>query len=112
MFDCEIVLPGEYPEKATQIPAAGEARVEGECAIDQPHHGTDVLAQIRQHNGGISEDARIVLPELERPPGKIDALLSIIIGRFGPALSDEPQVADCRPGQCGPVMWIDRDRLL
>src|SRR5215212_415429 len=104
MFDCEIVLSSESPEKAAQIPAAGEAWVQRECAVDQPHHGTDVLAQSRQHNGDVGDDTRIVLPDLECPPGEFDALLSIILRCFGPALSDEPHVANCCPGQCRPVM--------
>jgi hypothetical protein len=81
MLDREIGLTGPEPEKAAHKPAAGEARVERECAVGQPHHGTDVLAEIRQHKGGVGEDVRIILPDLECLPGKINALLSIILGR-------------------------------
>ena len=51
-------------------------------------------------------------PDLERLPSKIDGLAAVRLRLFGPAVSDEPQVADRRPGECRPVMPIDRDRLL
>ena len=51
-------------------------------------------------------------PHLERLPSKIDGLAAVCLRRFGPAVSDELQVADRRPGQCRPVMPIDPDRLL
>ncbi len=41
MLDREIGLAGPEPENATHIPAAGEARVERECSVDQPDHGAD-----------------------------------------------------------------------
>ena len=112
MLDREIVLTGPDPENAAQIPAAGEARVERQRTVDQPDHGADILAEIRQHEGGVGEDARVVLRHLERLPSKIDGLAAVCLRLFGPAVTDEPQVADRRPGQCRPVMRIDRDRLL
>ena len=45
MLNREIVLTGPNPEKAAQIPAAREARVERERAVDQPDHGADILAE-------------------------------------------------------------------
>jgi hypothetical protein len=56
--------------------------------------------------------ARVVLPRLERLPGKIAGFAAGYLRHFGPALSDEPPVASRRPGQCRAVMPIDRDRLL
>ena len=49
------------------IPAAGEARVERQRTVDQPDHGADILAELRQHKGGVGEDARVVLAHLEAP---------------------------------------------
>src|ERR1700736_793287 len=112
MLDCEISLAGPEPETAAQIPAAGEARVERERAVDQPEHGADVLAELCQHPGGGSEDARVVLPHLERLPSKIDGFAAGCLRRVGPAVKDEPHMAHRRKGQCRSVMSIDRDRLL
>jgi hypothetical protein len=43
---------------------------------------------MRQHEGGVGEDARVVLCRIERPPSKIDALAAICLRRFDPAVSD------------------------
>src|SRR6266404_1020069 len=93
------------------MPAAGDVRVERQGPVDQPDHGTDVLAEIRQHEGGVGEDARVVLRHLERLPGKIVGLTTTCLRLFGPTVSDEVQLADRRPRKCRPVTGIDRDRL-
>src|SRR5215813_8640125 len=111
MLDREIVLTGPGPEAAAKMPAAGKARVECQRTVDQPDHGADVLAEIRQQGGGVGEDTRVVLPGLERLPSKIDALAAICLRLFGPVGSLEVQVAVRRPGQCGPATRIDRNRL-
>src|SRR5690349_10684361 len=112
MRDREVGLTGLYPEKTANIPAAGEARVERERTVDQPDHGTDVLPELTQHESGVREDAGVVLPRLERTPGKIYALAAGCLRRFSPTVSDQPQVADRCPGECRSVMPIDRDRLI
>src|SRR3984893_7966695 len=53
MIDCDIRLARPKPEKAADRPAAGVVRVECQCAVDQPHHGADVVAERGQHQGGI-----------------------------------------------------------
>ena len=70
MLDREIGLTGEDPEKAAHKPAAGKARVKRKRPVDQPDHGADVLAEVRQHQGGVGEEAGVILPHLERLPGK------------------------------------------
>ena len=65
-----------------------------------------------QHLGGVSEDAGVILPHIERLPSKIAALAAASRWVFGPAVSDEARVAVRRPGKRQPVMLIDRDRLL
>ena len=60
MLDREIRLTGKGPENAADMPAAREARVERERTVDQPDHGADILAEPRQHIGGVGEDARVV----------------------------------------------------
>jgi hypothetical protein len=112
MFDREIGLAGPEPQTATQRPTTGKAWVECECAVNQPHHGDDILAETRKYEGGVGEDAWVVLPHLERQPGKIAGLSTSCLRRFGPTFSDEPQMTNRRPAECRPVMPIDRDRLL
>src|SRR3954454_17246667 len=106
MLDREIVLTGPDPESAARMPAAGKARVERERTVDQPDHGADVLAEIRQQEGGVGEDARVILSRLERLPSKIDALAAIYLRLFGLVGSVEVHVADSRPGQCRSVTRI------
>src|SRR5271166_4817015 len=114
MLDREIVLTGKYPEKTAHKPAAGVARVKHQRAVHQSQHGTDILAEmlLRQHKGRDGEDFRIVLPLLERPTSQIGRLAAGRLRVFGPSVVEEPQVTDRSPGQCWPVMPIDRDRLV
>src|ERR1700730_7985111 len=112
MLDRLIGLAGPKPETAAQVPAAGEAWVERERAVDQPDHGADVLAEKRQHEGGVGEDARVVLPRLERLPSKTAGLAAGWVWVFGTTRSDQLQVANRRPGKSRSVMPSDRDRLL
>src|SRR5712672_815573 len=97
MLDRNIGLTGPEPEKAAQIPAAGEARVECQRTIDQPDHRTDILAEISQHGSRIGESTRVVLPHLERQPREVDAPSAGCLRLFYPTGSDDLQVADCRP---------------
>src|SRR6266550_685643 len=112
MLDPEIGLAGPHPEKAAHKPTAGVARIERERTIDQADHRTNILAEPRQHLGGIGEDSRVVLRLLECLPGKIAGLPMGYCRLFGPTLNDKPQVAV--RGQRGrrSVMPIDCDRLL
>src|SRR6516164_5587484 len=97
MFEREIGLTGPDPEKAAQIPAAGEARVDHKRTVDQPDHGTDVLAEIGQHEGGVGEDARVVFSDLQGPTCEFDGLATACLRCFDPAVSDEVEMADRRP---------------
>src|SRR5262245_35292304 len=112
MLDRNIGLAGIEPEKAAAIPATGEARIERERTVDQPDCGADVLAEISQHEGGVGKYARVVLCYPERVPSEITGLVAACLRLFGPDLSDKVQVTDRRPGECRPVMPIDRDRLI
>ena len=62
--------------------------------------------------GGIREDARVVAGHFQGPPGEIDALPTVRLRIFAPAVKKQPIAADRRPGECRPVMRIARDRLL
>src|SRR6516164_3530327 len=112
MLDREVGLTGPDPEHAAPIPAASEARVERQRTIDQPDHGADILAEIRQRLRGIGEGARVVLRHLERLSRKSCGLATVGLRRFGPAVIDQPHVVDRRPGKRRPVIGINRDRLL
>ncbi len=111
MLDREIVLTGPQPQDTTQKPAAGEARGERQGAVDQRHHGADILAEIGQNKGGVGQDARVVPRHLERLPGKIDRFAGGL-RLFGPALSDEPHLAHRRQGQRRTAVPVDRYRLM
>ena len=87
------------------------ARVERQRTIDQRYHGADVLAEISQHEGRVGQDARVVLAPLRAPAGQDRCLSTVRLRVFGPAVIDEPHVANRGPGECRPVMPIDRDRL-
>src|SRR5215472_13989303 len=110
MLDREIGLTGKDPKKSAKSPAEGVARVEREGTIDQPDHRTDILAEIRQHEGGNGEDARVVLRHLGCLPSEIAGHISGHLRLFSPAVDDELHVAGRRPGECWPVTRIDRDR--
>src|SRR5712672_3299163 len=111
MLDREIVLAGPDPDNAAHKPAAGIARVECQRTVDQPDRGGNILAEIRQREGGVGEDARVVVRRLERMPSKVAGLAVGRLQLLGPAFSNELDVAVSRPGKRGPVMRINRDRL-
>src|SRR5439155_11688824 len=93
MLDREIVFAGNVPDDAAHIPAASEARVERQRTVDQPYHGTDILADIvaemRQHEHGVGEDAWIILSNLERLSGKITPFAAVCLRRFRPSGSGD-----------------------
>ena len=111
MLDRKIGMAGPKPESAAHIPAAGEAQIERERTVDQPDHGTDVLAEIRQYVGGVGEDAGVVLPRLERLPREIGSLAAGYLWLFGPTFGHESPVTERRPGKRRPVMPVDHDCL-
>src|SRR4029077_11126705 len=74
MLDREIGFTGIYPEKAAHKPAEGEARVEHQRTVDQPNHRTDILADLRQHEGCVGKDARVVGRRVGRLPSEIAGL--------------------------------------
>jgi hypothetical protein len=104
MLDRDIGLAGPEPENAAHKPAAGIARVDRERTVDQPHHGGDILAEIRQRESGVGKNARIVVHLLERLPSKIAGLAAGCLRVFGPAFSNELDVAVIRASG-DPQMW-------
>jgi hypothetical protein len=112
MLNRKIRLTGPDPQKATHIPAASEARVKRERTVDQSDHGFDILAKIREHKRGVDEYARVVLSHFERFPREFDGSATRCFRLCGPAVSDNSHMTERRPGNCWPVMPIDRDCLL
>src|SRR5580700_5463789 len=45
MLDRDVGIARPHSEGAADVPTAREARVERECAVDQRHHGADVLTE-------------------------------------------------------------------
>src|SRR5215813_4460199 len=97
MLDREVGLTRQGPKKAAHIPAASEARVDCQRPVYRPDHGADVLAEMSQHQGGVGEDGRVVLRRLERLASEIDGVAAGCFRVFGPAVLDEPEMADRRP---------------
>src|SRR3981081_1842260 len=86
MLDRKIGFTGPKAKDAARIPAAGKAWIECERAVDQGHHGIDILAEGREREGGIGEDARVVPGHLQRPPPAIGALTTARLQVFAPAV--------------------------
>jgi hypothetical protein len=112
MLDREIGMTGKNPEKSAKKPAEGAARVEGERPVDQRDRRAGIFAEIRQHEGGVGADPRVVFPHLKRLPSEFAGLAAGCPRLFDPTVNDELQVAARRRGKRRPVMPIDRDRLL
>src|SRR6516164_8815118 len=110
MLDREGVLTSQEPKKPADKPTARKAGIERKRTIDQPDHGPDILAEYGQCVGSVGEDARVVPCYLERPPGKIYALMTGCLRHFRPAGSDKVHVAHRRQRERRPVVSIDRKR--
>src|SRR5215471_18074424 len=52
MVDRQIWLAAPQPKHAAEKPAPRRARIEGEAAFDQRHHGCDVFAESRERERG------------------------------------------------------------
>src|SRR5712664_3946155 len=111
MLDRDVGLARVNPQAAADVPAAGEARVERQCTIDQVHHGADVLAEISQRLCGIRQYARIVAGHFQGSPREIGALQTVRLRIFAPSLN-KPNTAERGPGERGSVTRITGDRLL
>jgi len=111
MFEREIGLAGKYPENAAPVPAASEARVEGETTVDQPDRDIDVLAEVSEDEGSECEDVRVLRAASKCPPSKADTGVPRRFRVFGPAAHLEPFVTKGRQGESRAVMRIPFYRL-
>src|SRR5215469_5045621 len=112
MLDRDAGLAGPNPEDTADVPATREIRVERQGTIDQRYHRADVLAEIGQCEGGIRQRARVVAGHFQGSPREIAALQTVRLPIFAATVNKQSKTAESGPGECRPVMWIARDRLL
>src|SRR5205814_1823796 len=86
VLDCRFGLARQQTEKAFDEPAARVVRVECQCAVNQRHHGADVLAERGQRIGGICQDPWVVAGLLQGSPGEIGALQTVRRRIFAPTV--------------------------
>src|SRR6516162_10578663 len=109
MLDRDVGLARPKPDIAADEPAAGEIRIERQGAVDQRHHGADVLAKIGQRKGGICEDDRIVAGYFQSSPCEIGTLRTMRLPVFAPTVIKQASTADRSPGE-RPARSADRAR--
>jgi len=112
MLDCEIVLACTVFEHSADVPPARKARVERQRAIYQCHHRADVLAEMRERQGGIRKDAWVLTGDLQGAPSEIASLVAVALRVLARTIGAHPQEADRCPGECRPVARVAFDRLL
>jgi len=98
MLDRCIVLTSIRPEKTADVPAACETRVQRERPIDQSEHHSDILPEIRQHEGRVGEDTWVIFPYLKGLPSKLNCREAGRVRLFGPSVKNQSHFADRGPG--------------
>src|SRR5215472_7467733 len=112
MVNCQIWLAAPQPETAAEKPALRRARIEGEAAIDQSHHGCDVFAESRERERGSDENARIFSYNLQCPASEIEPFSPdryLVLARAEIDNIYAGHRAEC---ERGPEIWVAGDRLL
>src|SRR5215470_14134504 len=109
--DRNVGLARLHSEDAADVPGARKIRVEREGAVDQCHHGADVLTKIGQRLGSIRQDARVVTRHFEGSPGEINALQTVRLRIAAATVKKEPKTAIRGPGERGPVTRVASNRL-
>src|SRR5215831_9876821 len=112
MRDRQIRLAGPQTKETADIPSAGGARVERKGALDDRDHGVDVLAELRQHKGGIGENRGVIARSFKRPSSRLYPAATGGLRFIAPAIEVAPHMAHRGPGKGWPVIWIARDCLL
>jgi len=69
MLDRDILVTGPQPQPPAYSPAAGEARIEVEGAVNQRDCWLDVLSKISEDRSDIGDRARIAGRGLQRAVG-------------------------------------------
>src|SRR5215469_2652080 len=112
MVHRDVKLARPMSKNAADVPPTGEAGVERQRAIDQHHHGADVLAEIRQRHGSIRKNTRIVASHLQGAAGEIGAFAAVRLWILAPAVHAEAHAADRGPTESRSVMRVTPDGLL
>ena len=101
MPDREIRFPADQPQHAADVPAARKARVERQRTIGQCRHRADVLAEKREREGGIREDARIVVGLLQCLARQSGSLAAVGLRIFALAVVAAQKPANRCPSERG-----------
>src|SRR5215472_11066624 len=112
MVDRKVELACPQSAGTAKIPAAREARIKRERAVDQGYHGAEILAEIRENAGGICEDARIIPSDAQRSPGAIRGFPTVCLLVFALTVVNKPKIANGSVSECGSIFRITLDRLL
>src|SRR5215469_18493641 len=112
MRDRQIRLACPQTKETADIPSAGGARVERKGALDERDHSFDVLAELRQHKGGIGENRGVIARRFKRPSSQLYPVATGSLRFIAPTIEVAPHVAHRGPGQGWPVIWIACDCLL
>src|SRR6266404_5727694 len=112
MLDREIRLAGPQPEKTADVPAAREARIEGEGAINQRDHGINVFAENGERHCGVGQNARVVPRHLDGPPSEVDPLWPDRVPIWGVEARRQMLAALRRKPKGGAVMRVAGNRLV
>src|SRR5215471_2768962 len=104
MVDREVELACPQSAGTAKIPAAREARIKRERAVDQGYHGAEILAEI-------CEDARIIPSDAQRSPGAIRGFPTVCLLVFALTVVNKPKIANGSVSECGSIFRIALDRL-
>jgi hypothetical protein len=109
---CKTRLPCPLFEDAADEPAAREIRVECQGALDQPHHRSDILAEIRQRERAIRQDAWVFAGYFQRSCREPNTFRTVSLPIFAHTVIMKPKAANRCIGEGRPVTRIALDRLL
>ena len=97
MSDRGIGLAGPHAEQTADMPTAREIRIEHQRAIDERHHGSDVLTEISQRERGIRENGGVVAAVCHGPAALVNLTLSdgsyLVDGKRVSAFTNDEEAA-------------------
>src|SRR5215472_6515062 len=111
MLDRSVKLPRPTSDRPADVPAARKARIKHQRAVHQSHHCSDIIAEIGERVGRVSEGGRILGSQLQGSPGELDTPVTVAI-RIVAAVHDKPKMANRGQSESGPITRIPLDRLL
>src|SRR5215831_19652273 len=105
MLDRDVGLTCHQPDGAANVPATRVVRVERQRAVYKRRRA-DILAEERQRERGIRQDARVVAGHFQGSPGEISAFQTVRRRIFATTVNKQPMTADRGPSECRPVTGI------